>query len=107
MFDFLCIYRALISNKRFFFVLQTPLGVEDQISLRGAEVEVASDYTKRRNVLRLATPGGSQLLLQADTPPEMLAWLSTLQNNCAIQVNISHKLDVTSFSYIKNRLLYK
>ncbi|XP_042207137.1 rho GTPase-activating protein 21-B-like isoform X2 [Homarus americanus] len=64
---------------------QTPLGVEEQISLRGAEVEVASDYTKRRNVLRLATPGGSQLLLQADTPPEMLAWLSTLQNNCVIQ----------------------
>ncbi|KAK4297929.1 hypothetical protein Pmani_029687 [Petrolisthes manimaculis] len=62
----------------------TPLGVEEQISLRSAEVEVASDYTKRRNVLRLATPGGSQLLLQADTPPEMLGWLSTLQNNCSI-----------------------
>lgn len=69
---------------------QTPLGVEEQISLRGAEVEVASDYTKRRNVLRLATPGGSQLLLQADTPPEMLAWLSTLHNNCAIQVSTHH-----------------
>ncbi|KAK8724103.1 hypothetical protein OTU49_017494 [Cherax quadricarinatus] len=64
---------------------QTPLGVEEQVTLRGAEVDVASDYTKRRNVLRLATPGGSQLLLQADTPPEMLAWLSTLQNNCALQ----------------------
>uniref|UniRef100_A0A0N7ZB80 Rho-GAP domain-containing protein n=1 Tax=Scylla olivacea TaxID=85551 RepID=A0A0N7ZB80_SCYOL len=63
----------------------TPLGVEEQISLRGADVEVATDYTKRRNVLRLATPGGSQLLLQADTSPEMLAWLSTLHNNCAIQ----------------------
>lgn len=74
-------------------MLQTPLGVEDQISLRGAEVEVASDYTKRRNVLRLATPGGSQLLLQADTPPEMLAWLSTLQNNCAIQVSVAYTLD--------------
>ncbi|XP_069992697.1 rho GTPase-activating protein 21 isoform X12 [Penaeus vannamei] len=76
---------ALIFYKDRQHALQTPLGVEDQISLRGAEVEVASDYTKRRNVLRLATPGGSQLLLQADTPPEMLAWLSTLQNNCAIQ----------------------
>ncbi|XP_042892748.1 rho GTPase-activating protein 21-like isoform X4 [Penaeus japonicus] len=77
--------RALIFYKDRQHALQTPLGVEEQISLRGAEVEVASDYTKRRNVLRLATPGGSQLLLQADTPPEMLAWLSTLQNNCAIQ----------------------
>ncbi|XP_066969742.1 uncharacterized protein RhoGAP19D isoform X12 [Macrobrachium rosenbergii] len=77
--------RALIFYKDRQHALQTPLGVEEQISLRGAEVEVASDYTKRRNVLRLATPGGSQLLLQAETPPEMLAWLSTLQDNCAIQ----------------------
>ncbi|XP_053654550.2 uncharacterized protein RhoGAP19D isoform X4 [Cherax quadricarinatus] len=69
----------------YWFHKQTPLGVEEQVTLRGAEVDVASDYTKRRNVLRLATPGGSQLLLQADTPPEMLAWLSTLQNNCALQ----------------------
>ncbi|XP_069194967.1 rho GTPase-activating protein 21 isoform X2 [Procambarus clarkii] len=76
---------AIIFYKDRQHAIQTPLGVEEQISLRGAEVEVASDYTKRRNVLRLATPGGSQLLLQADTPPEMLAWLSTLQNNCALQ----------------------
>ncbi|XP_045115664.1 rho GTPase-activating protein 21-A-like isoform X7 [Portunus trituberculatus] len=77
--------RAIIFYKDRQHAMQTPLGVEEQISLRGAEVEVATDYTKRRNVLRLATPGGSQLLLQADTPPEMLAWLSTLHNNCAIQ----------------------
>ncbi|XP_050691125.1 uncharacterized protein LOC126982886 isoform X3 [Eriocheir sinensis] len=77
--------RAIIFYKDRQHAMQTPLGVEDQISLRGAEVEVASDYTKRRNVLRLATPGGSQLLLQADTPPEMFAWLSSLQNNCATQ----------------------
>ncbi|XP_071551637.1 rho GTPase-activating protein 21-A-like isoform X5 [Panulirus ornatus] len=76
---------AIIFYKDRQHATQTPLGVEEQISLRGAEVEVASDYTKRRNVLRLATPGGSQLLLQADTSPEMLAWLSTLQNSCAIQ----------------------
>lgn len=71
------------------FLPQTPLGVEEQISLRSAEVEVASDYTKRRNVLRLATPGGSQLLLQADTQPEMLGWLSTLQNNCSFPVSLT------------------
>ncbi|KAK8724099.1 hypothetical protein OTU49_017494 [Cherax quadricarinatus] len=76
---------AIIFYKDRQHALQTPLGVEEQVTLRGAEVDVASDYTKRRNVLRLATPGGSQLLLQADTPPEMLAWLSTLQNNCALQ----------------------
>uniref|UniRef100_A0A0P4W3D0 Rho-GAP domain-containing protein n=1 Tax=Scylla olivacea TaxID=85551 RepID=A0A0P4W3D0_SCYOL len=77
--------RAIIFYKDRQHAMQTPLGVEEQISLRGADVEVATDYTKRRNVLRLATPGGSQLLLQADTSPEMLAWLSTLHNNCAIQ----------------------
>jgi len=62
---------------------KTPLGCEEQISLRGADVEVASDYTKRRNVMRLSTHGGSQLLLQADTQADMCAWLNTIHHNIA------------------------
>lgn len=85
------------------YLRQTPLGVEEQISLRGAEVEVASDYTKRRNVLRVGTPGGSQLLLQADTPPEMLAWISTLQNNCTLQVSTTHH--TLPYEYLHKKII--
>ena len=62
----------------FLYFYQSPIAPEDQVTLRGADVRVATDYTKRRHVLRLSTPAGSQFLLQADSDPAMTAWLASL-----------------------------
>ncbi|KAK3907945.1 Rho GTPase-activating protein 23 [Frankliniella fusca] len=70
-------------------LLQTPLGSEsaggaggpgDHIDLRCSLVEVASDYTKKKHVLRLNSASGSELLLQADTGADLLQWVRVLQD---------------------------
>ncbi|XP_046993985.1 uncharacterized protein LOC124606066, partial [Schistocerca americana] len=49
--------------------------------LHGVTVEVAAitGYTKRKNVIRLTVPTGSELLLQAEDEVTMNAWLHALQ----------------------------
>lgn len=56
---------------------QLPGGVD----MRYSVVNVADDYTKRKNVLRIsaAYPYRAELLLQADSPVEMADWVRTLQ----------------------------
>lgn len=56
---------------------QLPGGVD----MRYSVVNVADDYTKRKNVLRIsaAYPYRTELLLQADSPVEMADWVRTLQ----------------------------
>lgn len=56
---------------------QLPGGVD----MRYSVVDVADDYTKRKNVLRISSafPYRTELLLQADSPIEMADWVRTLQ----------------------------
>jgi spectrin beta len=70
-------------------LLQTPLNVSDTISepqatssvvdVRCSQVDIADNYTKKKNVLRLNTFGGSELLLQADDADNMVQWIHALQ----------------------------
>ncbi|KAF4520925.1 hypothetical protein B566_EDAN008900, partial [Ephemera danica] len=54
-------------------------GEETAVPLRGCLVDAAADYTKKKHVLRLHTPAGSQLLLQAEDPHDMAHWLQLLR----------------------------
>jgi hypothetical protein len=49
------------------------------IALRGAHCEVAADYTKKKNVLRLILADKSVYLLHAADPSEMMLWQSKIQ----------------------------
>jgi len=45
-------------------------------------VDIAYDYTKKKNVFRLTTPAGSEYLFQAEDRPVMLAWIKAIQSAC-------------------------
>jgi hypothetical protein len=60
------------------------------IALRGAQCEVATDYTKKKNVLRLILPDKSVYLFHAADPNEMILWQSKIQFHAGIY----------SFSYV-------
>ncbi|XP_059469966.1 rho GTPase-activating protein 23 isoform X8 [Neocloeon triangulifer] len=52
---------------------------EHVVPLQGCTVDAAADYTKRKNVLRVDTSMGSQLLFQAEDPQDMAKWLRLLR----------------------------
>ncbi|XP_065341601.1 rho GTPase-activating protein 21-A isoform X7 [Cloeon dipterum] len=52
---------------------------EHVVPLQGCTVDAAADYTKRKNVLRVDTSSGSQLLFQAEDPQDMAKWLHLLR----------------------------
>ncbi|CAB3360455.1 Hypothetical predicted protein [Cloeon dipterum] len=52
---------------------------EHVVPLQGCTVDAAADYTKRKNVLRVDTSSGSQLLFQAEDPQDMAKWLQLLR----------------------------
>lgn len=53
------------------------------LDLRGCTVEVAIYYTKRKNVLRLATSNGlCEYLLQCEDGNDMVLWLDSFQQVC-------------------------
>ncbi|GIY01418.1 spectrin beta chain, partial [Caerostris extrusa] len=52
---------------------------EPPLDLRGSTAEIASDYIKRRHVLRLRLLRGGEYLFQAKDEEEMIRWLSHLQ----------------------------
>ncbi|KRZ95490.1 Spectrin beta chain [Trichinella sp. T8] len=57
---------------------------ETPINLVGWNVEIASSYTKRRNVLSLRSPAGFEYLLQARDEDDMLRWLHQLRTAVGI-----------------------
>ncbi|KAL1918736.1 uncharacterized protein VTP21DRAFT_2758 [Calcarisporiella thermophila] len=59
------------------------------LSLQYAEIGAATDYRKRRFVLRLRTATGPQLLLQASSGFDLLNWVEHLQ----IAVNLAVPID--------------
>ena len=54
---------------------------EQPISVKAAFVDIAYDYTKKRNVFRLKTYNGSEYLFQTDDPETMLSWIEAVQKN--------------------------
>ena len=65
-------------------------------------VDIAYDYTKKKNVFRLTTPAGSEYMFQAEDRPAMLTWIKTIQSACFPDDSVSMQLfsfsDV-SFTY--------
>ncbi|XP_065174284.1 rho GTPase-activating protein 21-B isoform X4 [Atheta coriaria] len=76
---------------------QSPVGtseVADQslangVDMRGSCVQVADDYTKRKNVLRISSvlPCRSELLLQAESTEELAEWVQVLHEQVATDVD--------------------
>jgi len=56
--------------------------LQQPLSVKGCMVDIAYDYTKRKNVFRLTTPAGSEYLFQAQDRPVMLAWIKAIQSAC-------------------------
>merc|ERR1719282_144662 len=66
---------------------------EKPVKLMESEVEVANDYTKRKNVFRLKTDGGSEYLFQADNESEMKNWVTAI-DVAATAVIVDERKDV-------------
>jgi len=55
---------------------------EAPIDLRGGSAEVATDYTKKKFVLRVKLASGAEFLFQARNDAEMHQWVNTLKAVC-------------------------
>ena len=49
------------------------------LALHNASCEIATDYTKKKNVLRLRLADGAEYLLTAHSHAEMNSWLAKIQ----------------------------
>jgi len=56
--------------------------LQQPISVKGCMVDIAYDYTKKKNVFRLTTTTQSEFLFQAEDRPAMLSWIKTIQSSC-------------------------
>ncbi len=55
---------------------------DDQpVSVKSSIVDIAYDYTKKKNVFRLTTYNGSEYLFQADDHESMIEWIRIIQVN--------------------------
>ncbi|XP_022079935.1 rho GTPase-activating protein 21-like isoform X2 [Acanthaster planci] len=60
----------------------SPSSAEDNpISIKASMVDIAYDYTKKKNVFRLSTSTGSEYLIQVSDTETMLAWITAIQAN--------------------------
>uniref|UniRef100_A0A1A9URJ1 Spectrin beta chain n=1 Tax=Glossina austeni TaxID=7395 RepID=A0A1A9URJ1_GLOAU len=72
---------------------------EPVYDLQGAAVEVASDYTKKKHVLRVKLLNGGEFLLQAHDDNEMSQWVAALKiqsDSAAVAESRSQTLPATS-----------
>uniref|UniRef100_T1J8D5 Rho GTPase-activating protein 21 n=1 Tax=Strigamia maritima TaxID=126957 RepID=T1J8D5_STRMM len=61
---------------------QLPLCLEEQpVVIKPSSVDIAYDYTKKKNVFRLITATGSEYLLQAEDNDDMLHWIKLIQEH--------------------------
>jgi len=65
---------------------------EKPVKLMESEVEVASDYTKRKNVFRVKTDGGSEYLFQAENESLMKDWVSAIDET-AMAIIVDERKD--------------
>lgn len=68
--------KAAKSSPETYFKNETP------IDLRCGTAEVATDYTKKKFVLRVKLASGAEFLFQARNESEMRQWVNTLKNVC-------------------------
>jgi len=54
---------------------------EPPIDIAGGQAEVATDYTKKRNVFRLRLSNGGDYLFQANDNDEMVEWVNSINRN--------------------------
>lgn len=50
------------------------------IGIHGATCETATDYTKKKNVLRMSLPDGAEYLFGAQDQAEMVQWQKKVQH---------------------------
>ena len=63
-------------------VVQNPLVFEElPISIKSSIIDIAYDYTKKKNVFRLTTYNGSEYLFQAEEQKTMLAWIQAMHDH--------------------------
>jgi spectrin beta len=55
---------------------------EPKLELHGAAVEIASDYTKKKNVFRVKISNGGEFLLQANDETDLQNWIAFLKQQC-------------------------
>lgn len=65
---------------------------EKPVKLMESEVEVASDYTKRKNVFRVKTDAGSEYLFQAENEGLMKEWVSAIDET-AMAIIVDERKD--------------
>jgi len=71
------------------------------ITAVGSQVTVASDYHKKKNVLRIALASGAEYLVQSDTADEMTLWIqnvrgSAVDPNAPVEEEIKNSLAASS-----------
>jgi len=54
---------------------------EPPIDIAGGAAEIATDYTKKKNVFRLKLSNGGDYLFQANDPDEMVAWVNSINQS--------------------------
>lgn len=50
------------------------------MELQGGKAEIASDYTKKKNVFRLKLANGGECLFQATDDDEMAQWVNSINS---------------------------
>lgn len=86
-------------TRRVFLTFQSPVGLSEEhapINVKSCMVDIAYDYTKKKNVFRLTTFGGSEFLLQADDGNDMLCWIKAIQDNSNPDNDVSPSLPTSS-----------
>ena len=53
-------------------------------------MDIAYDYTKKKNVFRLKTFNGSEYLFQAEDQETMITWIEAIQANNNPDADVSH-----------------
>ena len=74
-----------------------------QINLSESTVEIADDYTKRKNVFRLKTEAGSEVLFQADNDRELTQWFHAVEVALNAKDRSGSQRKLTSATSNRNR----
>jgi len=91
------VYAVLKSNALYMYkdkkmALENTEYEEKPVKLVESEVEVASDYTKRKNVFRVKTEAGSEYLFQAENEGLMKDWVGAI-DDAAMAVIVDERKD--------------
>ena len=64
----------------------------------GSQVSVASDYHKKKNVIRLALSSGSEYLIQAKSANDMSLWIQNIRG-CTVDPNNAEETLIKTLSF--------